>query len=210
MIHANNLYPMETLREVIFLKNFITNPNIVIGDYTYYHAFHNPENFQNKNVQFGIESKLIIGKFCQIAEGTQFILSDSNHQIDGFSTYPFFIFGKEWAKYQPNWHQKGDTVIGNDVWFSHRSVVMPGVQIGDGAIIAAFSVVTKDVQPYSVVAGNPAKLVRERFPPEIVEQLLKIQWWNWDSEVITKHIPAIVGADIEKLHDVNKNFYSGL
>ncbi|MFQ3887107.1 MAG: CatB-related O-acetyltransferase [Rickettsia conorii subsp. raoultii] len=130
--------------------------------------------------------------------GTSFISDDMNHPMDGFSTYPFFIF-ENWNNYTPSPDKRRDTVIGNDVWFGTNSTILPGVNIGDEAIIGACSVVAKDVPPYSIVIGNPTKIVRYRFPDEIVEQLLEIKWWDWDYDKITWNIPAIVGADIEKL-----------
>lgn len=195
-------YPLAATKEMIFLKNFIKNPNITVGDFTYYHDQHHPEKFEKENVLLALRSKLTIGKFCQLAQGTKFILSDSNHQIDGFSTFPFFIFGHDWANYTPNWHmEKGDNIVGHDVWFGHEALIMPGVTIGDGAVIAARSVVTKEVPPYCIVGGNPAKIIRQRFPDATIRDLLEIQWWNWDIEKITKNIQAIVGNQIEVLRN---------
>lgn len=206
MLSPETHYPIEKVtKAVVFLKNFITNPNIQVGDYTYYDGRHRPESFETDNVFFALSSRLVIGKFCQIAYGTKFLLSDANHQMSGFSTFPFFIFGKmgegcpEWEDYDLDLPNKGDTLIGNDVWFGHESMIMPAVKIGDGAIIAARSVVTKNVPPYTVVGGNPAKVIRKRFSDEIIEQLLEIRWWNWDYDRITGHIRAIVGADIQEL-----------
>ena len=200
MLDPSNPNPvMAPTRDVIFLKNFITSPNIEVGDYTYYHDFDGPEKFQQNNVLFPINCKLKIGKFCQIAQGTKFILNSANHQMSGFSTFPFFIFGNEYAEYDLDLPTKGDTIIGNDVWFGHESCVMPGVTIGDGVIVAAKSVVTKDVEPYSIVGGNPAKVIRKRFDDETIDRLLDISWWDWDIEKITEMIPHIVGADIEAL-----------
>lgn len=200
MLNPAIQYPFsEITRDVIFLKNFITNPLIEVGDYTYYHDLHGAENFERENVVVISGCRLIIGKFCQIAMGTKFIMSSANHQMSGFSTFPFFLFGGECANYKLDLRHKGDTVVGNDVWFGHNAVVMPGVKIGDGAIIGAFAVVTKDVPPYTIVAGNPAKVIRQRFSDEIMQELLKIQWWNWNIEKIIRKIPSIVGADIDKL-----------
>lgn len=201
MLTPKTLYPLSKInREVILLKNFITNPNIIIGDYTYYHDQKHPELFEKENVVMLYTCKLLIGKFCQIAQGTKFIMSDANHQIDGFSTYPFFFFD-QWANYEFHPLRKGDTIIGNDVWFGHESMVMPGVQIGDGAIVAAHSVVTKNVSPYTIVGGNPARIIRQRFNDQTIEQLLKIQWWNWDDQKITRNIQAITSANIEALEN---------
>ncbi|MCB1149570.1 MAG: CatB-related O-acetyltransferase [Chlamydiia bacterium] len=205
MLSPETLYPIgkKSTRDVVFLKNFITNPLIEVGDYTYYDG--GGEKFQEENVIIIHSCKLVIGKFCQIARGTKFLMSDANHQMSGFSTYPFNIFGMfndacpEWADYTPDYPKKGDTVIGNDVWFGRESLIMPGVKIGDGAIIGARALVTKDVPPYTIVGGNPAKPLRQRFDDATIEKLLKIRWWDWSYEKITRNIPHIVGADIEKL-----------
>jgi len=206
LLSPDTQYPIEkTTKAMIFLKNFITNPNIQVGDYTYFDGRDRPESFETENVVFAQSCKLIIGKFCQIAYGTKFLLSDANHQMSGFSTFPFFIFGKmaegcpEWEDYELDLPEQKDTRIGNDVWFGHESMIMHGVTIGDGAIIAARSVVTRDVPPYTIVGGNPARIIRKRFSDEIIENLLEIKWWDWDYEKITHNIQAIVGADIEKL-----------
>ncbi len=190
-------YPFETLsyeehikKQCIFLKQFITKKNIIIGDYTYYDDPKGPENFEKENVPYLYEfskEKLIIGKFCALATGVKFITSSANHKLDGFSAYPFGIMGNGWEKEQdmsqlPN---KGDTVIGNDIWFGYYSTIMPAVRIGDGAIIAAKSVVVKDVPPYSVVGGNPAKVIKMRFDDKTIRMILEIKWWDWTKEKIT-------------------------
>lgn len=201
---ANNPHPMEGFPQVCFIKNTVTNPNIIIGDYTYYDDLEDSENFE-RNVLYHypfIGDKLIIGKFCALATGVKFIMNGANHQMSGFSTYPFNIFGSGWERVTPKPEElpfKGDTVIGNDVWIGYEAVIMPGVKIGDGAIVAAKSVVVKDVPPYAVVGGNPASLLRQRFPDEIINALLEIAWWNWDIEKITRNLEKIVGADIEAL-----------
>lgn len=195
MAKPNSLYPLGSIKDLIFLKHFITNPEIQIGDYTYYYD-NNPEKFEKENVILIFACKLIIGKFCQIAQGTKFIMSGANHQMEGFSTYPFEIFGGEWASHIPKYRSKGDTVIGNDVWFGYNAVIMPGVKIGNGAIIGACSVVTKDVPPYTIVGGNPAKIIRPRFSQEVIDQLEEIQWWNWEEQKITRNLKAIVGSDL--------------
>lgn len=207
MLSPDTPYPLEKVtKSLLFLKNFITNPNIEVGDYTYYDGRNHGEHFEKENVVFGFSCKLTIGKFCQIAYGTKFLLSDANHQMSGFSTYPFFIFGQknancpEWANYHVDIPNKGNTIVGNDVWFGHESMIMPGVKIGDGAIIGARSVVVKDVPPYTIVGGNPAKIIRKRFPDETIEKLLQIRWWDWPYEKITSSIPAIVGADLAALN----------
>ena len=197
-------YELENIKRTIFLKHFITRKNIIVGDYTYYDAPFGAENFEKDNVPYQYsfsKEKLIIGKFCAIAAGVKFITSSANHKLDGFSTFPFGIMGHGWEKQQdlgllPN---KGDNIVGNDVWLGCYSTIMPAVKIGDGAIIGAMSVVTKDVPPYSIVAGNPAKVVRMRFDDKTIEELLKIKWWDWSKEKITRNITAITGADLDKL-----------
>ncbi|TVQ49119.1 MAG: Vat family streptogramin A O-acetyltransferase [Gloeocapsa sp. DLM2.Bin57] len=203
----NNPHPLEGFPQVCFIKNTIKNPLIMVGDYTYYDDPEDSENFE-RNVLYHfpfIGDKLIIGKFCAISRGVKFIMNGANHQMSGFSTYPFEIFGNGWEKVTPQAQEypyKGDTVIGNDVWIGYEAVIMPGVKIGDGTIIGAKSVVTKEVKPYSVVGGNPAKLIRQRFSPEIIKILLEIAWWDWDIVKITNNLEAIVGANIQALQKV--------
>jgi virginiamycin A acetyltransferase len=201
-------YPMKGFPQVVFLKNFITKPNIIIGDYTYYDDLEEPENFENKNVLYHypfIGDKLIIGKFCAIATDAKFIMNGANHKISGLSTFPFSIFRNGWEKVIPKPGElpyKGDTVVGNDVWIGYDAIIMPGVHIGDGAIIAAKSVVTKDIPPYTIVGGNPAKIIKTRFNESTIEKLLKIEWWNWDVEKITKNLSIITGSNIEELEKI--------
>ena len=202
--NPNEKHPMEGFPQICFIKNTVTNPNIIIGDYTYYDDLEDSENFE-RNVLYHfpfIGDKLIIGKFCALATGVKFIMNGANHKISGFSTYPFQIFGNGWEKVTPELDElpnKGNTVIGNDVWIGYEAVIMPGVEIGDGAIIASKSVVTKDVSPYTVVGGNPAKVIKKRFADEVIETLLEIAWWNWDIEKITRNLDKIVGGDINGL-----------
>ncbi len=200
----NNPHPMPGFPQVCFIKNVVSNPNIIIGDYTYYDDIQDSENFE-RNVLYHypfIGDKLIIGKFCAIATGVKFIMNGANHKISGFSTYPFSIFGNAWDRVMPQPDElpfKGDTEMGNDVWIGYEAVIMPGVKIGDGAIIASKSVVTKDVPPYTIVGGNPANLVRKRFSEETIQVLLEIAWWNWDIAKITRNLEKIVSADLEAL-----------
>lgn len=188
----------------LFLKNFIDHPRIHVGDYSYYNDFRLPVNDVRQllipYMHQGAPESLYIGKFVQIAHGVQIITSSANHQMDGFSTYPFDVFGEPWrSSYEAKWPNKGDTVIGNDVWIGHQAMIMPAVTIGDGAIIASGSVVTKDVPPYAIVGGNPAKIIRYRFDEKTIESLLDIKWWNWPIERINENIAVIVGGDIEAL-----------
>lgn len=199
-----NPHPMPGFPQVCFIKNVVSNPNIIIGDYTYYDDLKDSEDFE-RNVFYHypfVGDKLIIGKFCALATGVKFIMNGANHKISGFSTYPFYIFGNGWERVMPQPNElpfKGDTEIGNDVWIGHESVIMPGVKIGDGAIIASKSVVTKNVPPYTIVGGNPASLLRQRFSDETIQVLLEIAWWNWDIEKITRNLEKIVNADIKAL-----------
>ncbi len=203
MAHKNNLYPhtytKQVTKELVFLKHFIRNPNISIGDYSYYHDDRQyPERFEEQNTRGFWNCKLTIGKFCSIARGTTFIADDMNHPMDGFSTYPFFNF-EGWDTYTPAPGKGRNIVVGNDVWFGTNAVIMPGVTIGDGAIVGASALVTKDVLPYSIVGGNPSQLIRKRFPEEIINELLRIKWWDWEYEKITRNIKHIVGDNIEQL-----------
>lgn len=205
-----NPYPMNGIKSLKYIKNFINKPNVIIGDYTYYDDSYCNEPFEN-NILYHFDfigDKLIIGKYCAIASGVKFIMNGGNHKIDCFSTYPFGYFGNGWEVGLPkpgDLPYKGDTVIGNDVWIGYDSLIMPGVKIGDGAIIASKSVVTKDVPPYTIVGGNPAKIVKKRFEDEVIELLLQLKWWDWSNEEITKNIPILVSNDIASLKELKKN-----
>jgi len=198
----NRRYPIVDLPRVCFIKNFVKSPNIIVGDYSYYDDPIDPENFE-RNVLYNYRSeKLIIGKFCAIATNVKFIMNGANHKLDGISTYPFPIFGNDWETARNLLIQlpsKGDTVIGNDVWIGYESVIMPGVKIGDGAIIAAKTVVVKDVPAYTVVGGNPARSIRQRFSDAEVVQLLEIRWWDWEIDKISRNINLIMQSDIKAL-----------
>lgn len=200
-------HPMLGFPQVGFLKSLIDSPNIVVGDYSYYDDPDGPEGFEAKCVLYHfpfIGDKLVIGKFCALARGVRFIMNGANHQSSGFSTYPFYIFGNGWESVTPqpgDLPYKGDTVLGNDVWLGYDVLVMPGVTIGDGAIIAARSVVVSDVPAYSVVGGNPAKVIKQRFSDQVIRELLVIKWWNWPVDKVTRNLTAIVGADLSALRD---------
>jgi virginiamycin A acetyltransferase len=183
----------------------VKNPNIIVGDYTYYDDFENVENFE-KNVKYLFDfvgDQLIIGKFCMIASNVKFIMNGANHLTDSLSTYPFEIFGNGWenAMKGKSYPRKGDINIGNDVWIGYNATIMAGVTIGDGAIIATNSTVIKDVEPYSIVGGNPAKEIKKRFSKEVILKLLELQWWNWEIEKITKNIQNLSDSEIEKIID---------
>ncbi|MFD0000037.1 CatB-related O-acetyltransferase [Nocardia sp. NPDC127526] len=200
-------FPLPHAERTVFLKPHITSDNIEVGDYTYFDDPQAPTEFETNNVlyAFGPE-KLIIGKYCAIATGTRFIMAGANHPTAGVSTFPFTIFGGAWAERTmdiiTSIPSKGDTVVGNDVWFGYNTLIMPGVTIGDGAIIATGAVVTADVAPYTVVGGNPAQPVKQRYSDEDVDRLLRAAWWNWPVELVTEHVRAIMAgtpADIEKI-----------
>lgn len=193
MINKNEKFPLPNTKRLCFLKNIVNNPNIIVGDFTYYDDPDDVYNFL-KNILYHFDfvgDKLIIGKFCQIATGVRFIMNGGNHALMGFSTYPFKAFGQEWKEVPLESDIKGDTVIGNDVWIGNSATIMPGVKIGDGAIIATNSVVTKDVEPYSIVGGNPAKLIRKRFDDDTIQKLLALKWWDWPVEKITQYAEMI-------------------
>ena len=195
-------YPLPNQIRLGYLKNHITRPNILVGDYTYYDDPAGMQEFE-RNVLYHFDfigDRLIIGKFCSIATGVKFIMNGGNHRTDWLTNYPFPVFGGDWAAAMPDyWPNKGDTVIGNDVWIGHGVTVMPGVQIGDGAIIASEAVVTSNVEPYAIVGGNPAKLIRFRFDVPTIDRLLQIRWWDWPTEKITANVRAICGGDVVAL-----------
>lgn len=201
-----NPHPLPGHPRVGFLRAFVKQANIEVGEFSYYDDPKGPGGFVERCVLHHYDfmgDKLVIGKFCAIATGATFIMNGANHAMTGFSTFPFNIFGHGWeegfdeASIDAGF--KGDTVIGNDVWIGHEATIMPGVTIGDGAIVAAKSVVTSDIPPYAIVGGNSAKLIRKRFSDEVIAELLSIAWWNWDTAKISRNLNAIRGADLEAL-----------
>lgn len=199
----NTVFPLANYDRLCFLKNIIKNPNIIVGDYTYYDDFENVENFE-KNVKYHFDftdDQLIIGKFCMIASDVTFIMNGANHLVDAVSTYPFAIFGHGWehAMEGRSYPDKGNIVIGNDVWIGYKATIMAGVTVGDGAIIATHATVVKDVPPYSIVGGNPAKVIKKRFSDEHIEKLLALKWWDWEMEKITAHLSFLTGNRVDDL-----------
>lgn len=197
------IFPNE-FKTSCFIKNVITAPNITVGDYTYYDDEVDPTGFEQNNVLFNYPEfgdRLIIGKFCSIASGTRFIMGPANHRISSVTTYPFHVFGGAWSENTPPHLEqlpfKGDIVVGNDVWIGRESVIMPGVNIGDGAIIAACSVVVRDVPPYSVFGGNPARFIKKRFGDELIELLLKLKWWELEGEELAELLPLLCSPDLD-------------
>jgi virginiamycin A acetyltransferase len=203
--NPNTVFPLNGYERLCFLKNIVKNPNIEVGDFTYYDDFENVGNFE-KNVRYHFDftgDTLKIGKFCMIASDVTFIMNGANHLTEGVSSYPFAVFGGDWTnamdgKVYPN---RGDIIVGNDVWLGYKSVVMSGVKIGDGAIIGAYSVVTKDVPPYAIVGGNPAKIIRKRFSDSEIERLLKLAWWDWDFDKISRNVQHLTGNDLDVLEE---------
>lgn len=200
-------FPNEKIPSLCYIKNVITRPNIVVGDYTYYDDPEGADQFE-KHVTHHYEfigDKLIIGKFCAIARGVEFIMNGANHRMNSITTYPFNIMGNGWEKAAPSLDDlpvNGDTVVGNDVWIGQNVTVLPGVHIGDGAIIGANSVVSKDVPPYCVAAGNPVKIIRKRFDDETIAYLLNLKWWDWSAEKIFKHLEALCSGDLSKIKNI--------
>ncbi|MBS6677225.1 MAG: CatB-related O-acetyltransferase [Clostridiales bacterium] len=209
MAMTDKIYPRTGDRETVYLKNVIDNPNIQIGDYTIYNDFvHDPREFRKNNVLYHYpinKDRLIIGKFCSIACGAKFLFNSGNHKMASLSTYTFPLFFEEWDLEKENvaqaWDQKGDIIIDNDVWIGYEAVILSGVTIGDGAVIGCRAVVTKDIPPYTIVGGVPAKPIRKRFDEETIKELQKIKWWDWPEEKIAGKIPAIQAGDLEELRE---------
>ena len=203
-----NPHPMAGQPRVGFLKALVDHPQIEIGDYTYYDDPCGPEHFVARCVGHlypFIGDRLVIGRFCALACGVRFVMNGANHAMNGATTYPFNIFGQGWEEgFDPASTAagiKGDTVVGHDVWIGENAVIMPGVSIADGAIVAAQSVVTRDVGAYEIVGGNPARTIRRRFDQPTVERLLKIAWWHWPAETITRHLSALRRCDLTTLEE---------
>lgn len=203
----DTIYPRPHDRQTVYLKNVIKGANIEVGDYTIYNDFVNdPCDFEKNNVLYHYPingDKLKIGKFCSIACGAKFMFTSGNHSLKSLSTYTFPIFFDEWELDSKDlcaaWDNKGDIVIGNDVWIGYEAVIMPGVTIGDGAVVGTRAVVTKDVLPYTIVGGVPAKPIRRRFDDETVKKLEFLHWWDWDEEKIKRNISVIQSGNIAAL-----------
>lgn len=206
-ISEKKIYPRTGDTQTVYLKSVITDTNIQIGDYTMYNDFvHDPRDFQKNSVLYHYPingNHLKIGKFCSIACGAKFLFTSANHAMRSLSTYPFPIFFEEWGLDVKNitdaWDNKGDIVIGNDVWIGFEAVILSGVTIGDGAIIGTRSVVTRDVAPYTIVGGTPAKQIRKRFSDDVISELLKLQWWNCSEDRVKQNIDSIQSGRIEDL-----------
>lgn len=207
MIPRWKIYPRSQGHSTVYLKNVVADPSIEVGEYTIYDDFvHDPRDFERNNVLYHYpinQERLVIGKFCSIACGAKFLFNSGNHALGSLSTYTFPIFFEEWGlpveDIPKAWDNKGDIVIGNDVWIGYEAVIMAGVTIGDGAIIGTRAVVTKDVPPYTIVGGVPAKPLRQRFDDETVKRLLALKWWDWPVEKIRRHLEDIQSGILEKL-----------
>lgn len=201
------IFPRTRDCQTIYLNTVIKNPNIIIGDYTIYNDFVNdPALFEKNNVLYHYpinKDRLVIGKFCSIACGVKFLFNSANHTLGSLSNYTFPIFFEEWDLNKEDitsaWDNKGDITIGNDVWIGYEAVIMAGVSIGDGSVIASRAVVTKDVPPYTIVGGIPAKEIRPRFEGNTVTLLQKMQWWDWPVEKIRLALPFIIHGEVDKL-----------
>ena len=206
-MNPDKVYPRSGDRETVYLKNVITRPGIEVGAYTMYNDFVNdPRGFENNNVLYHYpvnRDRLVIGKFCSIACGAKFLFTSANHTLSSLSTYPFPIFPEEWgldaADVASAWDNRGGITVGNDVWIGYEAVILSGVTIGDGAVVAARAVVTRDVPPYTVVGGVPARAIRRRFPEDTVQSLLKTRWWDWPEEEIARHLEDIRSGRAEAL-----------
>ncbi|MFC1672945.1 CatB-related O-acetyltransferase [Pseudomonadota bacterium] len=201
-------YPLPHAKRVVFISPHVTRANISVGDYSYYDSPDHPERFQDDNVLHHYEhtgDRLIIGKYCALAHGVRFVMNGANHRIDGVSTYPFPIFGEGWGQHMDllsDLPSRGDTVVGNDAWIGMEAMLMPGVTIGDGAIIGARAVVSRDVPPYSVVAGNPARVVRERFNRDEAARLVAVAWWDWPTEVVSEHVRTLMAGNVDEIEQI--------
>lgn len=203
--NPNEIFPNQ-YGTSCFVKHVVQAPNISIGDYTYYDDRDNPTDFEQNNILFNYPEfgdRLIIGKFCQIASGAKFIMGPANHRISSVTTYPFSVFGGRWSEQTPPHLSqlpfKGDIVVGNDVWIGRESVIMPGVKIGDGSIIGAYAVVTRDVPPYCVVGGNPARFIKKCFHDELIQILLELKWWDFPEEKLVEFLPLLCDPDLENV-----------
>lgn len=201
------IHPNENIKSLCYIKNVIQNPNIIVGDYTYYDDKDGAERFEEHVTHHYafLGDRLIIGKFCAIARGIEFIMNGANHRMQSVTTYPLNIFGHGWENAMPSLDElplKGDTIVGNDVWIGQHVTVMPGVHIADGAIVAAHSVVTKDVPAYHIVGGNPARIIRQRFDDDLISFLLELKWWDWPAKKIFENLEALCSGDLTRIRQV--------
>ncbi|MDB8998596.1 CatB-related O-acetyltransferase [Parabacteroides distasonis] len=212
------IYPRTGDKQTVYLNTIIQDPQIVVGDYTIYNDFVNdPLLFEKNNVLYHYpihKERLVIGKFCSIACGTRFLFNCANHTLNSLSTYTFPLFYEEWNLEKSNvvsaWDNKGDIIIGDDVWIGYEAVIMSGVHVGNGAIIAARAVVTKDVPPYTIVGGTPAREIRKRFDTDVIKRLLMLKWWDWPIDKIRQCLPYIMNGALDELLSIEDDIFSGL
>lgn len=205
--NPNDLYPNPAVPSVCFIKNAITRPNILVGDYTYYDDVDGAERFEEHVTHHYpfLGDRLVIGKFCAIAKGIEFVMNGANHRMCSVTTYPFNIMGGGWECATPVLEElplKGDTVVGNDVWIGQNVTVLPGVHIGDGAILAANSVVAKDIPPYHIAGGNPCRIIRKRFDDDLIAYLLELKWWDWPAEKIFRNLNILCSGDLSSIRAI--------
>ena len=212
------IYPRTGDKQTVYLNTIIQDPQIVVGDYTIYNDFVNdPLLFEKNNVLYHYpihKERLVIGKFCSIACGTRFLFNCANHTLNSLSTYTFPLFYEEWNLEKSNvvsaWDNKGDIIIGDDVWIGYEAVIMSGDHVGHGAIIAARAVVTKDVPPYTIVGGTPAREIRKRFDTDVIKRLLMLKWWDWPIDKIRQCLPYIMNGALDELLSIEDDIFSGL
>lgn len=213
MIPQWKIYPRSQGHSTVYLQNVIDDPSITVGEYTIYDDFvRDPRDFQRNNVLYHYpvnHERLVIGKFCSIACGAKFLFNSANHTLGSLSTYPFPICFEEWGldveRIPEAWDNHGDIVVGNDVWIGYEAVILAGVTIGDGAIVAARAVITRDVPPYTIVGGVPAKAIRRRFREADIARLQALHWWDWPVETISAHLDAIQSGDLDALEQAADN-----
>lgn len=211
-MNPEKIYLRTNDHETVYLKSVVKNPSIIVGDFTMYNdSVNDPRQFEKNNVLYHYpinHDRLVIGKFCSIACGAKFLFTSANHTQTSLSTYPFPIFFEEWGldvqSITSAWANKGDIIIGNDVWIGYEAVILSGVTIGNGAIIGARAVVTRDVPPYTIAGGVPAKPIRKRFSDDAISALLNIKWWDWPKERIAHHISDIQAGQIGPLQPLGK------
>ncbi len=207
MAEADKIYPRTGDTQTVYLKNVIGGAGIEVGDYTIYNDFVNdPRDFEKNNVLYHYpinRDRLVVGKFCSIACGARFLFNSANHTLASLSSYPFPLLFEEWGLEKKNvadaWDNKGDIVVGNDVWIGYEAVILAGVRIGDGAVIGSRAVVTRDIPPYTIVGGVPARTIRKRFDDTVIARLLDLRWWDWPEEAVRRNIQAIASGCVERL-----------
>lgn len=201
-VHGPN-FGRAQVQQVVFLKPLVEHPLTEVGEYTYYADPRDPTGFEHNNVLFHYgPERLVIGRYCALARDVRFVMNAANHRRSGVSTYPFPMLGGDWLEHMPLFAQRpttSDTIVGSDVWLGYRVTVLPGVRIGNGAVVAAGSVVSGDVDPFTVVGGNPARVMRRRFDRRDVQRLERIAWWDWPAAVVTRHVPVIMSGDVDAL-----------